>query len=577
MKLIVAFTCMGLLSATHAAEQPVDSAQGGPVDSAQGGPVKIYILAGQSNMNTFKHSIDDLKKSYPDLEIPTASIWYVENDYRGGLPKEGGWGVETPFGIDLSKEIEEPVLLFKSNQGGTTLTKDWLPPSAVKRTGGEVGYLYNRMIRRFHNMIKDVENICPPVKERGYEIAGFLWFQGESDACNSNPEVWKDYEQKLKELIDDVRRDVGVPNLPFLNVQINNIPLWDGKPEQPKGGAMIREAQKNVAEADPKGVWISTSNLSQGYHYDAASHLTIGKRMAEAMLPLAKEVVSTDPAKITAAGQAFKMRTYPDTKPDVSSLKKGLIFYVPFEEGDKASLNDLVSGKAGNIVGEATHCEGLFGKGIFIDRSSDRYKPNSVEFSDFKEPVKDGKINSLSISFWVKTPSGHVGDAITKYAQDKGAMIDGWRMTISAYGHTGMDAIIDGVTEWNPNPPKPKKGEEPRKGTPYVHASKAGQSTAFGDGVEWHNVVAVYDGEAKTMRAYVDAGMDPGTNPKKYPWAKDISGIGIKPSDAPLKILSCSRSAGMFSALDEIAIWDRPLADEEIKALYNNGNGVRLK
>jgi len=29
--------------------------------------------------------------------------------------------------------------------------------------------------------------------------------------------------------------------------------------------------------------------------------------------------------------------------------------------------------------------------------------------------------------------------------------------------------------------------------------------------------------------------------------------------------------------MDEIAIWDRPLTDDEIKALYNNGNGVTLQ
>ncbi len=548
--------------------------------SAADKPVKIYILSGQSNMNTMHSDIELLQKNYPDVAFPPKNVWFVEEAYRGGIPRGGNkWGVETPFGLDLTKEIKEPVLLFKSNLGGTTLTKDWLPPSTVKRTGGEVGYLYKRMIRRFHNMIENLETICPPVKEQGYEIAGFVWFQGESDACSRDPEVWNDYGQKLKELIADVRRDVGVPNVPFLNIQINNIPLWDGKPDSPKGGAVIRAAQKTVAEEDPKGVWISTSNLSKGYHYDANAYLIIGKRMADAMMSLAKEVVPTDPAKIAAAGKTFRERTYPDTTPDVSSLKKGLIFHLPFDKDGKASLSDRVSGKKGIIVGEATHCEGLFGKGIFIDRSSNRREPNSIDFPDFKESVKDGTITSLSISFWVQTPSGHVGDAIKKYVQDKGhnTMKDGWRMTISAYGHTGMNAMIDGVTEWNPNLKKPKEGEKPKKGKPYVHARKAGSSTAYGDGVEWHHVVAVYDGPAKTMRAYVDAGMDANPNPKRYPWAKDIPGIGITPSDAPLQILSCSRSTGMRSALDEIAIWDRPLTDAEITALYNNGNGVRLK
>jgi len=560
------------LSAAYAVEKPIDGAQ-----NRQGRPVKVYILAGQSNMNTMQRDLELLEKNYPDVKFPPKNVWFVEGGYRGGVPKGGKWGVETPFGLDLSKEIKGPIVLFKSNQGGTTLTRDWLPPTTVKRGGGEVGYLYNRMIRRFHNMIKDIDKICPPAKERGYEIAAFLWFQGESDACSNDPKEWNDYEQKLRELIADVRRDVGVPNLPFLNVQINNIPLWDGKPGKLKGGATIRAAQKKVAEEDPQGVWISTSNLSKGYHYDANSHLIIGKRMAKAMLPLAKKIVPTDPTSIAAAGKAFRERTYPNTNPDVSSLKKGLIFHLPFDEDGNPSLNDLVSGKAGKIVGEATHCQGLFGKGIFIDRSSDRHKPNSIKFPDFKESLKDGKVDSMSVSFWVQTPSGHVGDVVTKYVREKGhnSMKDGWRMTISAYGSTGMNAMIEGVTEWNPNPKKPKKGQEPKKGKPYVHASKADTSTAYGDGHEWHHVVAVYDGAAKTMRAYVDAGLK--ANPKRYPWAKDIPGRGIVSSASPLTIHSCSRSQGMRSALDEIAIWDRPLSEDEIKVLYNNGNGVTLK
>ena len=548
------------------------------VAQATANPVKIYILAGQSNMNTMQRDVELLEKTYPDVTFPPENIWFVEEGYHGGVPKGGRWGVETPFVLDLTKQIKTPVLLFKSNRGGTTLTTDWRPPSTVKRSGGEVGYLYNRMIRRFHNMIKTIETICPPVKSQGYEIAAFIWFQGESDACNKDPEVWNDYEQKLRELIADVRRDVGVPNLPFLNIQINNIPLWDGKPDSPKGGATIRAAQKKVAEEDPRGMWISTSNLSKGYHYDANAYLVIGKRMAEEMLPMAKEVIKTDPAKILEAGKAFTARTYPDTKPDVSALKKGLIFYLPFDEDGKPSLKDRIGGAKGRIVGEASYCQGLFGKGVYIGRSPDRYKPNSIEFPDFKDPVKDGVIASLSISFWVQTPSGHVGDAVTKYLHDKNnAMKDGWRMIISAYGHTGMNAIIDGVTEWNPNPQKPKKGKKPQKGKPYVYAEKAGTATIYGDGVEWHHIVAVYNGTAKTMRAYVDAGLKANPNPKRYPWAKDIPGKGIVPSAAPLTLHSCSRSPGIPSAMDEIAIWNRPLTDDEISALYNNGNGVKLK
>lgn len=544
-------------------------------------PVKIYILAGQSNMEENKRA-EWLQQNHPELAVGFANVWGMG---EGEIPfrRDDRWGVETPFVANLVKEVKEPIFIFKSAKGGTTLFKDWRPPSTVKRDGGQVGYLYNRLIRRFHNMIEHIEEICPPAKKHGYEIAAFVWFQGENDTCLEGPEPWDAYEQDLRDLIADVRRDTGVPDLPVLINQINDCTVWDGTAsphhkdykegelgEQPKGGPTIRAAQQKVAESDPHGTWISTRDLNPGYHYDEVSYLTIGQRMAEALIPFAKKVVPIDPAKIAAAGKAFREREYPDANPDTSSLQKGLIFYLPFDTSGQPDLVDRISGEKGVAIGEVVHCKGLFGGGIHIGRTLPVHNPDRIEFSEFKEPLTNGRIDSLSVSFWVQAPSGHVPPPISKYASGEGhmSMKDGWRMMISAYESTGMNAMIDGVTEWKPNP----KSE---RGTPYVSARKAGRATAPGDGFEWHHVVAVYDGAAGTMRAYVDADFGEANNPKS--WAENIPGRGIKPSADPLTILSASRSQGQRSGLDEFAIWDRPLTEAEIKALYNNGNGVQLK
>jgi hypothetical protein len=356
--------------------------------------------------------------------------------------------------------------------------------------------------------------------------------------------------------------------------------LWDGTEDAPKGGAIIREAQKKVAEEDPKGKgrYISTSNLSKGLHYDANAHLVIGKRMAEAMAQLAKVDTPSDPKKVAAAGKAFQARAFADTKPDVNALKKGLVFYLPFDEGDKPSMKDTIVGAEGKIDGEAKHCEGFIGNGINIPVNSDRKKMNSIAFPDFKDPVVDGKIKSLSVSFWIRSTYGSV-EAIAKYTREgKSSMKDGWRMIIDP-DRTGMNAIIDGVPEWpvpieNPKKSKAKDGEEPRKGAPYVFAIQSDDADMYGDGVEWHHVVAVYNGEAKTMRAYADASL---TLSKKHAgrnyWAKDIPGNGIVPSAEPLRIQGGQGTL----AMDEFAIWDRALTEDEVVALFNNGNGVPLK
>ena len=50
------------------------------------------------------------------------------------------------------------------------------------------------------------------------------------------------------------------------------------------------------------------------------------------------------------------------------------------------------------------------------------------------------------------------------------------------------------------------------------------------------------------------------------------------PSSSPLRILWGERYCGKdnWNTFDELAIWDRALTEEEIKAIYNNGNGADI-
>jgi hypothetical protein len=77
-------------------------------------PVKVHILAGQSNMNTVQRDIELLKKTDPDVTMPPKNVWFVEEDYRGGVPKGGEWGVETPFVLDLVKEMRRFDMTLRS-------------------------------------------------------------------------------------------------------------------------------------------------------------------------------------------------------------------------------------------------------------------------------------------------------------------------------------------------------------------------------------------------------------------------------------------------------------------------------
>jgi hypothetical protein len=132
-----------------------------PAESrAETKPLKVYILAGQSNMTGMaKTSTLEHIKMFPDTAKEFADIFDAEGnpvvlddvyvscwpkgDYtlKGKLkPGYGGgsaWtmiGPEYPFGIYMHKKLNEPILIIKTAQGGQDLFNNFRPPSAGEWT-----------------------------------------------------------------------------------------------------------------------------------------------------------------------------------------------------------------------------------------------------------------------------------------------------------------------------------------------------------------------------------------------------------------------------------------------------------
>ncbi len=215
-------------------------------------PMKVFVLAGQSNMQG--HAVVDLKgKDYNEGKGTLASLladpatratyahlvnadgsWRVRDDvwmrYQPGddrsekAARTGGlgfgftpyqdqhhFGPELQFGQILGDALDEDVLLVKTAWGGKSLFVDFRPPSA----GGETGKFYNLMIEQVRTALANAATEFPQAKSRGVELAGFVWYQGWNDGCDPKNAV-PAYEQNLVHLIHDVRRDLGVPNLPVV-------------------------------------------------------------------------------------------------------------------------------------------------------------------------------------------------------------------------------------------------------------------------------------------------------------------------------------------------------------------------
>ena len=249
--------------------------------------LKVFILAGQSNMvgaadvSTFGYIGDDPETAalFNDMCTSDGSprvikdtwISYYQsqesNDPNGvgfGPLTAGNYGVgdnanvpgktigpEFTFGIYMQKFLDEPILIIKTAWGGKSLYTDFCPPSVkymsshfdlsdkdianIQSKGGDVeaertkrmeqtGHFYRLMLEHVNRVLNDVQRVVPDYDEDvGYEIAGFVWFQGWNDLVNRDVYPHRDqpggytmYSDLMATFINDVRKDLNVPEMPFV-------------------------------------------------------------------------------------------------------------------------------------------------------------------------------------------------------------------------------------------------------------------------------------------------------------------------------------------------------------------------
>ncbi len=113
-------------------------------------------------------------------------------------------------------------------------------------------------------------------KRTSFEIAGFLWVQGESDA---NPNDAPKYADRLRQLIQATRQDLSAPRMKVL-VSVNAQFRGDAKHMD-----AIVAAQKQAAKLTPMTRYVDGSDLSiaNPYHFDSKGTLELGKRFANAL------------------------------------------------------------------------------------------------------------------------------------------------------------------------------------------------------------------------------------------------------------------------------------------------------
>ena len=218
----------------------------GPAFAAEKKPLKVFILAGQSNMEghakveTFDYIGDD-PATAPLLKMMRGTdgkpavcdhVWisYLTGRYDGSANGEGlgklsaGFGArgdkpaqdggkigpEFTFGLTMDTALSEPVLIIKTAWGGRSLNTEFRPPSAgpyefgeahlaqMQKQGKDIaaekaakaketGRFYRYMIEHVKSVLADPKRVCPAYDAAaGYEISGFVWLQGFNDLVDGN-------------------------------------------------------------------------------------------------------------------------------------------------------------------------------------------------------------------------------------------------------------------------------------------------------------------------------------------------------------------------------------------------------
>ena len=270
-------------------------------------PLKIYLLVGQSNMQghaaerTLEHlgmdpktapllkairNADGTAKVQKNVWISSIEPSLESGEKHGRLTVGYGAGGRGPkigpeltFGITMQNHVGEPILLIKTSWGGKSLNTDFRPPSAgsyefnqqqlenFKKRGKDVaearkektertGVYYRLMLEHIHKVLADIRRVYPDYDAKaGYELAGFVWFQGWNDMVDGStyptrgqPGSYDAYSENLAHFIRDVRRDLKAPKLPFvIGVMGAGGPIAKYGPDQKRYAGIHGEFRKAMA------------------------------------------------------------------------------------------------------------------------------------------------------------------------------------------------------------------------------------------------------------------------------------------------------------------------------------------
>jgi len=338
---------LGLLLMTGvalpSAAQKLPDPDGKPADMDK--PVQVFIIMGQSNTlemgkvkgdkeGSLEHAVKE--EGLYSFMVDDAGEWTTRKDVRNvhvmgsGGPgkssvKRNDWltvsgnkiGIETGIGHQLGNAIDAPVLILKSSIGNRSLGWDLLPPGSPsyeftdpkdgktyvyagygqsplrwekgtepQPIGWKAGVQYDGDVARAKDVLKNLDKFYPGATK--YEVAGFLWWQGDKDRYNAGHA--SKYGENLDALFTALRKEFNAPDAKFVCATLGQTDKEDAEGNE----KMIIEGMMSFAKKHKDARVVYTHPLSMGSssnaHYggNAKTYMNVGLAMGEAMVELLK-------------------------------------------------------------------------------------------------------------------------------------------------------------------------------------------------------------------------------------------------------------------------------------------------
>jgi hypothetical protein len=308
--------------------------------AAEKAPVKVFILAGQSNMQG--HGRITMGKS-GDLDyaagqeqfayLKTAGkwaerddVWYYHKNGKGEVTKSNlkpglgansaSIGPELAFGHIIGNHYDEQVLLIKCAWGGQAIGMTFRPPGSglpdeatlqmmlerakkkqPKLTMDEFkqrfGSRYRQVLVEVKDVLSNLKKEFPGYQDQGYEIAGFFWHQGWNDGTNKS--FSQEYEANMTNFIKDMRNDLGDEKLPFViatsgmgGPDATGVAGFLGKSIEPAQMAAAKKFENCVAVPTRHFQKHKPGRQKSHWHNSAESYCLVGDASANAMIEIFK-------------------------------------------------------------------------------------------------------------------------------------------------------------------------------------------------------------------------------------------------------------------------------------------------